>query len=98
MNRPVVERSLDICGYYWKCHEQHAQYLCGYCWNCHEQHAQQLCDSIHFHKKNLYVLCYRQKCTLIFYLDYFCKIGLTWHGQVVCFVVSTSLSCYWHPY
>ena len=30
-------------------------------------------------------LCYRQKCTLAFYLYYVCKIGLTLHRQVVPF-------------
>ena len=36
--------------------------------------------------------CYRQKCTLTFYLDYVCQIGLTLHGQVVCFVFFSQLS------
>ena len=35
-------------------------------------------------------LCYRQMCTLAFYLYYVCKIGLTLQGQVVCFVFSAS--------
>ena len=25
-----MEKSRDLCGYYWNCHEQHAQHLCGY--------------------------------------------------------------------
>ena len=36
-------------------------------------------------------LCYRQKCSLAFYLYYVCKIGLTLHGQVVCVPFSPCL-------
>ena len=28
---------------------ENSQDICGYYWNCHEQHAQQLCESVHFH-------------------------------------------------
>ena len=82
MNWSVVERSLDIYGYYW---------------NYHEQHVQQRVKVYTSIDKPLICSVLQTEVHSNFLPDYVCKIVLTLHEQVVCFIFSASLGCYWLP-